>query len=246
MNEEEKINTPEQAELPAPEKEELLEAPADDVKDQASKTDQEDARAAETSDAAKEAAIDEMEKASQKALDAMREANNSQNEQVVNDAQKKLDDIFDEFRKWVHDSSQPDQVKASLKDLSDKVGQLLEKTRQKVIEVSSSEQFRSTMESGRDFLIGAGTMIADGLKYGYDKLREIPEVNKAASYVDAKVDELRHSEKLKEVVDRSQQGLNDLNNAIFNGLKSFFSTPDEKKDDLPDLPEQDDDPKTGA
>lgn len=209
---------------------------------------------------AKQAAIDEMEKASQKALEAMREQNNSANEQVVDEAQKKLDDIFVEFRAWMETNSQPDQVKANLKDLGEKVNSLLEKTRARVIDVAQSEQFKSTMESGKDFLVGTGAMIADGLKYGYDKLMEIPELKKAAGYVDKKVDKLRQSDVLKSVVEHSEQGINEFNNALFQGLKSFFSPKEEPAkpeeaapapqaasdeaasapEHLPDLPENED------
>lgn len=188
------------------------------------------------------AAIDEMEKASQKALDAMRENGNEKNEEVVDEAQAELDSIFADFKKWLNDNAQPDHVKEEMKNVGDKVASLLEKTRETVITVSNSEQFKKTMESGREFILGTGAMIADGLQYGYDKLMEIPQFKSAADFVDGRVTELRHSEKLKNLVNKSEERLNNLNNAIFSGLKSFFEPEEKKKEepeeDLPDLPEE--------
>ncbi len=210
----------------------------------------------ETDADARAAAIDEMEKASQKALDAMREAGNAKNDEVIDEAEKKLNDIFAQFKDWMQNNSQPDRIKAEMKQVSDSVTNLLNKTRDGVIEVSQSEQFKQTMESGKDFVIGTGAMIADGLQHGYDKLLEIPEFKKAANFVEEKVDDLRHSEALKTLIDRSQEGITQLNNTIFNGLKAFFSPSKETSQStpttatkvvLPDLPEEpDEEPKTNG
>lgn len=211
----------------------------------------------ETDADARAAAIDEMEKASQKALDAMREAGNAKNDEVIDDAEKKLNDIFTQFKEWMQTNSHPERVKAEMKQVSDSVTNLLNKTRDGVIEVSQSEQFKQTMESGKDFVIGTGAMIADGLQHGYDKLLEIPEFKKAANFVEEKVDDLRRSETLKTLIDRSQEGINQLNNTIFSGLKAFFSPAKDTKSTstttttatkviLPDLPEDPDESETSG
>lgn len=141
--------------------------------------------------------IDEMEKASQKALDAMRENGNDKNEEVVDEAKDQLEELFAQFKTWLEQNTQPEQLKKEAKEVSDKVSALLEKTRQSVIEVSNNEQFKKTMESGREFLVGTGAMIADGLQFGYDKLKEIPQFKAATEFVDEHIEELRKSEKLK-------------------------------------------------
>lgn len=187
--------------------------------------------------------IDEMEKASQKALDAMRENGNDKNEEVVDEAKDQLEELFAQFKTWLEQNTQPEQLKKEAKEVSDKVSALLEKTRQSVIEVSNNEQFKKTMESGREFLVGTGAMIADGLQFGYDKLKEIPQFKAATEFVDEHIEELRKSEKLKNIVDKSEEGFNHVSNAIFSGIKSFFKTDETKtdtntkEDQLPELPE---------
>lgn len=244
MDDQKKLTENTLPELPDP-KEKLLEAPEPASVNQPAPEAAETEAAPVSDEDARKAAIDEMEKASQKALDAMRESGNEKNEEVIDEASKKLENIFDDLRKWMQENTQPERVKAEFKAVGDSVSEILEKTRQGVISVSQSEQFKKTMESGKDFLVGTGAMIADGLQYGYSKLMEIPEFRKASEFVDKQVDNLRHSEALKTFVDRSAEGISQFNTAIFDGLKSFFSPENDqtRKEDLPDLPEDND--KTG-
>lgn len=179
---------------------------------------------------AKEAALDEMEKASQKALDAMREAGED-SEKIVNEAEEKLDDAFAEFRTYIKSSTNPERVKAEMDRFGNEVAKLLKGTKESVDKVVSSEQFKSTVNSGKDFVTGTGTMIGEGLKYGYDKAMEVPELKKVAEGVNQGVDKLRQSEVLKDVTNNVEKGINDFNNFIFNGLHSFFDASKKSDDD---------------
>ncbi|WP_230268317.1 hypothetical protein [Allobaculum fili] len=231
--EKEPADTPELPDVP---EEELLEAPKEEAP-------AEDTEAKE--DAARTAAIDEMEKATQKALDAMREKDNPENAKVVDDAEEEAREIFDDFSKWMKDNTQPERLKAEFKVVSEKIAEVLENARKSAIAVSQSEDFKKTMESGKNFVLGTAGLIGDGLKFGYDKLMEIPELRKISDKVNDKVDDLRHSETLRSAVDRSEEGFNQFTNALFSGIKSFFTQPEAKegkedKHDLPDLPEDTD------
>lgn len=198
----------------------------------------------EEAEKVKAAAIDEMEKASQKALDAMREADNTENAEIVDEAEKKLDTIFDDFRTWVETNTQPEKVKENLDKLKDDTASLLNNTREKVIETANSEQFKQTMQSGKDFVTGTATIIGDGFKYGYDKLMEVPEFRKAAGHVDEGINRLRQNETLKTIADKAEEGINNLNKALFEGIHSFFDHAEAPKteakgaDDLPETPDQ--------
>lgn len=175
-----------------------------------------------TAEEIKEAAIDEMEKASQKALDAMREAGNDKNEEVVNEAEQKLDDIYKDFRTWMKENTQPEKIKEEMNHVADQTKKILNDTKKTVVDVANSQQFKDTMAAGKDFITGTGTMIGDGLKYGYDKMMEVPELKKVSDKVSEGVDKLRDSEALKDFVNNAEKGLNDMNNAIFASLHSFF------------------------
>ncbi len=255
MEDEKKVNEPEQETPVVPEeKPETQAAPEETVKpEEEAKPEEagkEEGDKEMTSEEARKAALEELEKASQKALEAMRESGNEENKEVVDNAEKKIEDIFDDLSAWMKENTQPERVKAEMKAAAAKINEVLNHTREKVEEVAKSEQFKKTMESGKDFVIGTGSMIADGLRYGYDKLLEIPEVKKAADYVGGQVNELRKNQTLKNIVDKSEEGLSSLNKSIFNGLKSFFDEPapaakPEEKDELPELPKDDDEVKPG-
>lgn len=58
---------------------------------------------------------------------------------------------------------------------------------------------------------------------------EIPELRKISDKVNDKVDDLRHSETLRSAVDRSEEGFNQFTNALFSGIKSFFTQPEAKE-----------------
>lgn len=185
----------------------------------------------------KAAAIDEMEKASQKALDAMRENDNQENSEIVDEAEKKLDSIFDDFRNWFEANTQPEKVKENLEKLKTDTANLLNNTREKVIETADSPQFKETMQAGKDFVTGTAGMIGDGFKYGYDKLMEVPEFRKVAGKVDEGIDKLRHNESLKNLASAAEKGAAEFNEALFKGINSFFA-PKSEEDELPATPDK--------
>lgn len=181
---------------------------------------------------AKEAALDEMEKASQKALEAMRAEGGEKGAKIVDEAEEELDDAFADFRKWLHENTDPEKVKAEMDRLGKDAAKILKSTRDSVKKTIDSEQFQSTMKAGQDFVKGTGNMIGEGLKYGYDKAMEVPEIKKVAAHVDEGVDKIRQSDFLKDIVNGTEKGITDFNNFIFGGLHSFFDDKSaSKKDD---------------
>lgn len=179
-----------------------------------------------TAEEVKTAAIDEMEEASRKALDAMREDKNVKNEDVVDEAQEDLNKAFNNFRKAVTEEMDPDKVKEDMKNFRDKVAQILNATKEKVVEVSNSEDFKKTVSAGHDFLAGTANLIGEGLKYGYDNLKKVPGFDQVTDAVDKGFDKLRSSEILKGAVNGAEKGLNDFNSFVFKNLNNFFNGSD--------------------
>ena len=89
-----------------------------------------------------ESVVEKLEETSIKELDALREENNSENEKVVEDAKKKLSDIFDELREMIKDNSDPEKIKENFVTSKEKVIDLLSSTRLKAVEVSNSDNFK--------------------------------------------------------------------------------------------------------
>ncbi|MCF0246532.1 MAG: hypothetical protein HUJ55_06880 [Ileibacterium sp.] len=170
----------------------------------------------------KAAAIDEMEKASQKALEAMREEDNSESDEIVDEAKAEVESMFEKLRTRLEKDVDPEKIKAELLKVSQDVNKVLGTTKEKVIDVANSEQFKNTMAAGKDFVSGTGAMIVDGLKYGYDKLMEVPQFKQAAGKVDDSIGNLRKSDKLKDMVGAAEKGVSEFNKGLFKTLNSFF------------------------
>lgn len=169
--------------------------------------------------------VDEMEKESMYELQSLREANNEANDDAVNDAEQALKKIFEDMRRWIRENGDPEVVKERLEKGRQDIAKVLTETRDSVIALANSEQFKNTVEAGKEFVVGTGSMIADGVKYGADQLMKNPTINRVVTDVDSKLDSLRENENLKEVVNSAEDAMDKLNAAIFNGIRSFFSKP---------------------
>ena len=183
----------------------------------------------ESPDTQKAAAVDEMEKATKDSLDSMKEAGNEKSEKIVNEAESKLEKKYAEFREWLTKNTNPEAIKAETEKVKNDTVRILNETREKVMDVTNSPQFKETMQAGGKFLSGTGAMISEGFKYGYDKLMAVPEVKKVADKVDEGVDKLRQNKYLQQGAEAFEKGLADVTESIGNGLRSFFG--DDKKSD---------------
>ena len=73
------------------------------------------------------------------------------------------------------------------------------------MEISNSDQFKNTVSAGKDFLLGAGALIGDGIKAGADALMKNDNIKNFVNTADEKLDVLRESEGLKNAVDSAEQ-----------------------------------------
>lgn len=194
--------------------------------------------------------VDQLEKETLNDLDTLREANNEANDDVIDDTKKQLEKIFAELRTWIQENSDPEVVKARLQKAADDCTRILNQAKATVTEVAQSEQFKNTMEAGKDFVVGTGTLIANGLKAGADQLMKNPAISKTVNQIDEKLDTIRDNENVKEAVNKTQEAVEKLNTAIFNGIRSFFEHPDRKEKEeekpaptLPSVPAEDEKPE---
>ena len=174
-------------------------------------------------------AVDAMEQATKESLDSMKKDEpNSKVNQVVDEAENKLESMYADFRKWLSENANPEAIKEKTEELRKGTVKILNETKEEVGKVTSSPEFKETVAAGGKFFGGIGSMISEGFKYGYDKLMAIPEVKEAADKVDEGVDKLRENKFLKQSSETIAKGVEDLSSSVSNGLKSFFSA-DEKK-----------------
>ena len=120
------------------------------------------------------------------------------------------------------DANDPEKVKEAVNKAKDDAVDILKTTKDKAVELSQSEQFKTTLTAGKDFLVGAGGMLADGLKAGADILMRNEQIKKVVDQADEKLDVLRESESLRNAVDTAEEVTGKVTEAVFGGIKKFF------------------------
>ena len=163
--------------------------------------------------------IDDLEKESMLELEVMHESENTDNERIIEDAKSKIEKVFDDLRDLLKDASDP-QAKEDAKDI-------LSSTKDKVVEVSESEQFKQTVSAGKEFLQGTAGLVVDGFKYGKETLRKNDSLRKVIDKADEKVDEIRTNDSVIRAVDKAEEVTGKATEALFSGLKKIFNKGDE-------------------
>ena len=167
-------------------------------------------------------AVDSLEEKTLIELEEMTEKDNKENEKVIYDAQEEIKRIFTELRRWIIRNSEPEAVKENLEKAKDETVAVLKKTREKAIEASENEQFRKTLEAGKDFLTETGALVAEGFNVCKDILMSNEVVKDLVDKADSKLDVLRENKNLQDVAAKTYEATEKLNKAIFDGVKNFF------------------------
>ncbi|WP_304748511.1 hypothetical protein [Dubosiella newyorkensis] len=164
-------------------------------------------------------------------LTTLKEANNAENDKIINDAQAQIRKIFSDLRDWLKQNSEPETIKQNLENAKEQTMRVLENARNKVIEVSNSDEFKNTVEAGKDFLKGTGGLIAQGFKDLKDELEKNPTMKKIFDNTDEQIEKLRTNENLKGAVDKVHEVGTKIGDAIFDSINSFFKPHEETKND---------------
>lgn len=159
-------------------------------------------------------------------LATLEEKDNAENEKVINDAKDKIKAIFDDLQDWVRENTEPEKVKEGLNRAKDETVKVLKATKEKAVEISNSDQFKNTVSAGKDFLVGAGSLLGDGLKAGADALMKNDNIKNFVNTADEKLDVLRESEGLKNVVDSAEEVSQKVGDAVFGGIRKFLEPKD--------------------
>ena len=154
-------------------------------------------------------------------LDSMSEEGNTENKKVLEEARAKMDSIFKDLNQRVQGADK-DKMKENVNNAKDEVFKVLNRTKEKAVEVSQSDNFKDTMKSGKDFVSGAGTLLADAFKAGADTLMKNESIKNAVETADEKFDTLRDSEGLKNAIDKAEEVTGKVSETIFGAIKNFL------------------------
>lgn len=177
----------------------------------------------------KEEVVEQLEEKTIDEIEDLREEGNPENEKVIDDAEKKVKGIFEDLRTWMKENSDPEKIKDQMNATKEDILDTLKTTRQKVLDVSNSDNFKKTVEAGKDLIEGSAGLIADGFKAGADILMSNENIAKVINKADKHLDTLRESEGLQSAVDAAEELTEKVNDALFGTLHRFFTKNDEDK-----------------
>lgn len=165
--------------------------------------------------------VEELHEEALAELDTMAEDGNTENKKVLEDAREKIDGIFKDLQDKVKNTDK-EKIKEGYYSAKEDVINILNKTKDKAIEVSQSDSFKDTMAAGKDFVIGAGGLIGDAFKAGADTLMKNDDFKNFVEKTDEKLDTLRESQGLKNAVDKAEEITGKVSGTIFGKIKQFF------------------------
>ena len=173
--------------------------------------------------------VQEIKIAAEEQLQAFEENSNEANRRLVQDARQKLGKMVAETSKWLKENTDRDKVTENIEKLRCDVMQLLNITKEKAIEISQNDEFRSTLRNGKEFLLGSGRLIAGGMRAGADKLMENEKIASIVNRVSDKVEDIKEDERVQEGAQRLKDGTMNLADRAYDGLKHLLEKDDTDK-----------------
>lgn len=172
--------------------------------------------------------VEELKEETISELNSMTEEDNQDNKRVLDDAKEKIDSIFKDLSDRVQNAD-ADSIKEGMNNAKEEVLKVLNSAKEKVTEASDNENFKNTVNAGKDFLTGAGGMIGDAFQVASDKLMENDNVKNFVESADGKLDEIRENENLRKAVERAEDFTEKLSSTIFGYIKDFLDQDEKPK-----------------
>ncbi|WP_075876332.1 hypothetical protein [Merdibacter massiliensis] len=165
----------------------------------------------------------------QQQLTELEEKGNEESHRMIEEAREKLAKLIADSSKWLKENTERDKLLSNLTHLRDECMQLLGQTKEKAIALSKNEDFQATLQSGKDFIVGSGRLIASGMRAGADKLMENDKIATFVNKVNDKVEDLKEDERVQEGTQRLREGTMKIADRAYDGIKRFLNKDDEEK-----------------
>lgn len=155
-------------------------------------------------------------------LEDFHETGNDANRRLIEEATHKVSEIFTDSYEWMKANANKEKITEALTRFRQESVHLLNQTRDKVIAASQNEQFRETLQNGKDFLIGSGKLIVEGVKYGADRVMENEKVAQVVASISEKIDDIREDERFQEGTAKLKEGTMKLADQAYAGIKRLL------------------------
>lgn len=165
----------------------------------------------------------------QQELEELREKGNEENCRLIEDAKAKAKKLFVDSAKWLRENTERERLVENLSHFRSECIQLLGQTKDKAIEISQSEEFQNTLRSGKEFIVGSGHLLANGMRAGADKLMENEKISTLVNKVNDKVEVIKEDERVQDGAQRLRKGTMKIADRAYDGIKRMLNKEDEEE-----------------
>ncbi|MDO4466786.1 MAG: hypothetical protein Q4C49_07230 [Bacillota bacterium] len=166
--------------------------------------------------------LDQWEDESYDLLDSFLEVDNKKNEEIIQNAKVKISKICLEAKYWLENNTNDEKVQDKLNYTKDLLIRILKSTKVTIVEISENEHFREVVKNGKGLVINTFSLLNDGFKAGRKQLEKNESIKAVFDKADEKIEVIKHSDDLRQAVDKVEQAAKKAGDMLFKKVKEFF------------------------
>lgn len=165
--------------------------------------------------------VDSMEKEAKYTIIQM-EDDIDGDQSFLDDTKKEVSRLYQDFRDWLSENVDSEEISARLKKLKEDTADVLEKGKTK------TEAFvkREDVQNAKGKVVSAGEKVMDGVSDGLHTIMENEHVSKAMDSISDTITSVKNDERVKRNVNKLKKGTLKAATHAFNGLKKVLDTDD--------------------
>lgn len=143
-------------------------------------------------------------------------------ESILDETRKEITRLYQEFRDWLSENVDSEEISARMEKLKDDTAVLLAKGKAKTLEFAGREDVQKT----KDRVVAAGEKVMDGVSDGINTIMENEHVMKAMDSISDTITNVRKDERVQKNVKKFKRGTLKVAQHAFDGLKKVLDTDD--------------------
>ena len=146
---------------------------------------------------------------------------------ILEEAKEEVARLYQEFRDWLDDNVNSDEVNERLERLKQETSNLMNRTKQSI----QSFQEREDVHAGKQKAKELGSKVYESINDGINDVMNNEHVVKVVDSVSDTIDNVRNDERVKQGVKKFKKETLKIAESAFNGLKRVLDTEDDQHND---------------
>lgn len=168
--------------------------------------------------------IDQMENETKFTIIQMDNTEDDKKQQILEDAKHEITKLYDDFRDWLEHNINSDEVEDHFNTLKRETANLLYRTKQKLQTI----YLRDDVQVGKEKVMYTGKKVKDCIHHGVQDIVENEHVHRAIGYINDKVDDVRHDERVQKTVKKAKKCTLQIAESAYHGLKQALESKDKE------------------